>query len=295
MLQANGGSVDRYAELVGEALATMESDASLGSKVLLNIGLCQAYGWAGMFDKALHASDAALAGIDAVDKFEEDFIGYSLKQWSLVLRGRVLARLGRLDEAARCFAEVTVLPPHSVDPVLLEIAHYGMAEVACAAEDIDQAERHANTVWRIAERHDNAYVGCFAFACTALVDEARRRFPAAITGFRKALEMVRRHNVAKEFETELLARLAECCYAIGDLDAAGGYCDEAITLSQERCNRHQHVRALVIASALVRASGRDGAPLEAEELLQRARGLVRASEASAVAFRVKALPEVVLG
>ncbi|HXD42771.1 MAG TPA: adenylate/guanylate cyclase domain-containing protein [Ramlibacter sp.] len=295
MLQANGGSVDRYAELVSEALSTMEPDASLGSKVLLNIGLCQAYGWAGMFDKALQASDAALAGIDVVDKFEEDFIGYSLKQWLLVLRGRVLARLGRLDEAARCLDEVLALPPHTVDPVLLEIAHYGMAEVACAAEDIERAEHHRRTVAGIAGKHDNAYLSCFAHACGALVDHARGQLLSAISGFRQALEMVRRHNVAKEFETELLACLAECCYAVGDLRAAEGFCEEAIVLSRDRSNRHQHVRALVIASEVLRAKGTEADRREAADLLQRARTLVQASGASALAFRVKALPEIVLG
>jgi adenylate cyclase len=295
MLQANGGSVDRYAELVRQALATMEPDAPPGSKVLLHIGLCQAYGWAGMFGKALEASDAALAGIAAVDRFEEDFIGYSLKHWLIVLRGRLLSRLGRLDEAARCLSEIMGLAPHTVDPVLLQIAHYGMTEVACAGDDFERAEHHALTVSRIAEKQDNAYLSCFAHACAALVDQTRERFVPAIAGFRQALERVRHHNVAKEFETELLACLAECCWAVGDLHSAQIFCTEAIALSHERSNRHQHVRALVIASAVLQAKGDAGSLREAEELLARARSLVRASKAGALSFRVRALPEVVLG
>jgi class 3 adenylate cyclase/tetratricopeptide (TPR) repeat protein len=295
MLQANGGSVDRYADLVREALSTMEPGSSPGSKVLLNIGLCQAYGWAGMFGKALEASDAALAGIDAVDSFEEEFIGYSLRQWLLVLRGRVLTRMGRLAEAAETLKSVTDLPPEMVDPVLLQIAHYGMTEVACAAEEVGRAEHHARIVERVAKKHDNAYLACFAHACAALVDQARNHFAEAIRGFRLSLELVRNQNVAKEFETELLACLAECCYAVGDLRAAERCCAEAIDLSRERSNRHQHVRALVIASAVLRARGTEDAVREAEDLLERARSLVRASEASELAFRVKALPEVALG
>jgi adenylate cyclase len=295
MLQANGGSVDRYAELVREALSTMEPHAPLGSKVLLHIGLCQAYGWAGMFGKALEASEAAVAGLDAVDRFEEDFIGYSLRQWMLVLRGRVLARVNRLDEASRCFAEVTSLPPHAVDPVLLQIAHYGMAEVACAAGDLERAEHHSGIVSRIAEKRDNAYLSCFADACAALVDQSREQYLPAIAGFRQALDRVRRHNVAKEFETELLACLAECCWAVGDMHSAEQFCDEAIALSRERANRHQHVRALVIASAILRAKGREAEVRQGDELLERARELVRGSGAGAMPFRVRALPEVVLG
>jgi class 3 adenylate cyclase/tetratricopeptide (TPR) repeat protein len=294
MLQANGASVDRYAELVQEALATMEPDAPLGSKVLLHIGLCQAYGWAGMFGKALEASDAALAGIDAVDRFEEDFIGYSLKHWLLMLRGRMLVRLGRLEEAARCVAQVTSLPSDAVDPLILELAHYVMTEVACATGDLERAEHHARAVARVAEKHNNPYLSCFAHAREALVDQTRGDYQPAISGFLRALELVRRHNVAKEFETELLVCLAECCYAVDDLHTAERFCEEAITLSSDRCNRHQHVRALVIASAVLRAKGSGAASQKADELLHLARDLVRASGASALWFRVRALAEVVL-
>src|SRR5439155_7832694 len=101
-------------------------------------------------------------------------------------------------------------------------------------------------------------------------------------------------NVAKEFETELLVCLAECCYSVNDLPAAVRFCEETIALARERCNRHQHVRALVIASAALRAKGSDADLQQAEELVQRARELVRATETSSLSFRVKTLAEVVL-
>lgn len=295
MLQANGAPVDRYADLVNEALATLAPDEGPGSKVLLNIGLCQAYAWAGMFGKALAASDAALAGIDAVDRFEEAFIGYSLKHWLLMLRGRVLIRLGRVDEAARCVAQVTDLPVHAVHPMILLLAQYIMAEAACATGDLEKAAQHAGAVARIADKHDNAYLSCFSHACSAIVDQARGQYLPAISGFLQALELVRRHNVAKEFETELLVCLAECCYSVDDLQAAERYCEETIALARERCNRHQHVRALVIASAVLRAKGSDVEVRRADDLLASARELVRVSEASPLSFRVGALSEVELG
>jgi hypothetical protein len=82
---------------------------------------------------------------------------------------------------------------------------------------------------------------------------------------------------------------------VDDLHTAERFCEEAITLSSDRCNRHQHVRALVIASAVLRTKGSGAASQKADELLQRARELVRASGTSALSFRVRALAEVVLG
>lgn len=293
MLQANGGPVDRYVELVQQAMTLLEPDAPTGSKVLLNTALSQAYGWAGMFTHALEASDAALAGAEAVDRFEEDFIGYSLRQWSLVLRGRLLTRTGDLAGAAACLHQVTRLTLHQVDPVLLQIAHYGLAEVACLADDIDAARRHADTVARIAERQGNSYLTVFAHACAALVAHVRRDFAAAAAGFRSALDGVRRDNVAREFETELLVRLAESHYALRDMESAETLCREAAELSHGRNNRHQHVRALMIASAIVGAKAGADAD-EAAALLAQARELVRATGASALPFQVRDLPEIVL-
>ncbi|MBG9388512.1 AAA family ATPase [Caenimonas aquaedulcis] len=290
MLQANGGSVDRYVELVQQARALLGPDATPGSRVLLDTALCQGYGWAGMFGKALAASDAALGGAQAADSFEEAFIGFSLRQWTLVLRGRLLIRMGQLDAAAQCLREVTCMDEQSVDPILMQIAHFGQAEAACLAGDGDAAERHARAVQQIAQRQGNAYLHVFAHACRALVDHAQDRYEVAISGFRRALDLVRRDNVAREFETELLACLAECCYATDDLEAAEALCGEVMDLSHQRKNRHQHVRALVIASAVRNARGDESA----HELLARARELVRATEAGPLAFRVKALPEIVL-
>lgn len=291
MLQANGGPVDRYADLVGQAMSMLEPDAHPGSKVLLNTALCQAYGWAGMFTKALAASDAALEGAAAVDRFEEDFIGFSLRQWALVLRGRLLVRLGQPQEAVQCLQSVTGLEPQAVDPVLLQIAHYGLVEAACALQDMDAAQQHASLVSGIAERQGGSYLAVFAHACRGLVAFAREEFETAFAQFRRALELVRQDNVAKEFETELLVCLAECRYAMADMDTAHTYCFEAIESSRWRNNRHQHVRALMIASAVVRAKDEGAESARAQELLAQAGELVRATGASALSFRVKVLPE----
>jgi adenylate cyclase len=290
MLQSNGASVDRYAELVSEALATMVASATAGSKMLLNTALCQAYGWGGIFSKALAASEAALAGAEEVDPVDQQFIGYSLRQWILVLRGRLRARLSRLDEARACLREVTQAPERQVDPVLMQIAHYGLTEVACIARDAQAAVHHAAVVAQIAKRQESAYLTAFANACAGMVHQLQDEFADARTRFTEALQLVRKHNVAKEFETELLACLAECNYALGDNHAARSACVEAVVLCHQRNNRHQHVRVLAIAGAISRAEGDSE---HADALFAQARGLVRDSKAGGLAFRVAVLPDLV--
>jgi adenylate cyclase len=274
MLQANGGSVDRYIALVRQALASIEPAAGEGSKVLLHTALCQAYGWAGMLSMALAMSDAALDSIDCVDPFEEDFIGYSLRQWAMVMRGRLLTRLGRLQEAVECLEQVARLEPQAADPVLTQIAHHGLAEAACARKDTDAARRHSDAVFAIAEKQANSYLRVFAYACKALVSNAEGNFPDAIADLRQALSLLRRDNVAKEFETELLTTLAENHLSLRDFAAAEQHAREAVALSCERGNRQQEIRALrTTSSALTARFGQEKAG-EAALLLRQADALL---------------------
>jgi class 3 adenylate cyclase/tetratricopeptide (TPR) repeat protein len=292
MLQANGGSVDRYIVLVREALASMESGASAGSKVLLHTALSQAYGWAGMLSMALATSDAALAGVDCVDKFEEDFIGFSLKQWALVMRGRLLARIGRPEEAVECLEQVVRLEPQAVDPVLMQIAHHGLAEAACARKNTELARHHSDAVSAIAERQANSYLRVFAFACKALVSNVEDRFVEAVAQLLEALALLRRDNVAKEFETELLTSLAENYYALQDFAAAEKYSREAIALSRERSNRHQEIRALRTASSALNARFGDERAAEAALLLAQAEALLPFTRSLSVAVGERDSPEL---
>jgi tetratricopeptide (TPR) repeat protein len=278
MLQANGGSVDRYIALVQKAIASIEPGAAEGSKVLLNTALCQAYGWAGMLPMALATSDAALAEIESLDEFEEAFVGYSLKQWALVMRGRLLTRLGKLDEAAECLEYMMRLDPQTVDPVLMEIAHYGLAETACARGDTEAARGHCEAVVAIAEKQANSYLRVFAFACKAVTGHSEGLFAGAVTDLKQALALVRRDNVAKEFETELLTSLAENYHALADFASAEEFAREAIALCRERNNRQQEIRALRTASAALTArSGAAGAK-EAALLLVQADALLRVTQ-----------------
>ncbi len=257
MLQANGGSMDRYIALIHEAFALLEPDADIGEKVLLNAGLCQANSWAGRLPVALAASDAALAGIPRLDRFEEDFIGYKLEHWVLVMRGRLLVRLGDCAQAEVCLQRVAMLNPENVDPVLYQIAHYGLAEVACVGNDLDVARRCSAVVAAVAEETNNAYLRVFALACEALVAASAADHRSAIALMHRALEMLQRENVAKEFETELLVNLAESHLASHDAATAYQVAVNAIQLSTQRHNRLAHLRGLFVAeSALLMLHGK---------------------------------------
>ena len=95
----SGGPADAYVELVKEGLSLLREDKDAGRIATLNASLSQAYGWAGMLNEALAANSAAIEGISRIEKFDHQFLGYSVEHWAVSLRGRLLVRLGRFEEA----------------------------------------------------------------------------------------------------------------------------------------------------------------------------------------------------
>ncbi|MCK1379490.1 adenylate/guanylate cyclase domain-containing protein, partial [Bradyrhizobium sp. 24] len=142
---ASGGQADAYVNTVREALALTESRQLTSRAATLNASLSQAYGWAGLLREALAASDAALAGVPGITDFEHQFLGYNVEHWIFGLRGRILVRLARFDEAQRCFDRILAIDPTLIDPTVQFIAHLGYVDLAWCLEDSAMASTHA---WR---------------------------------------------------------------------------------------------------------------------------------------------------
>ncbi len=276
MLQASGGPADGYVERLLKALSLMPAGSDPGRAATLHAALSQAYAWAGLLEQALAANNSALQDMGKIDRFDQDFIGFSIEHWVKGMRGRLLARLGRLDEADRCLSEMLVLGQSSNDPVILQFAHFGYMDVASCRQDSGLAKEHAARVAEIAAKHESPYLRVFALSCRALADSIAGDFGTAARTYSEALALVRSANVAMEFETEILASLAECYRGLGSFEQALDAASEAIAISRQRSTRLPECRALItLASAtldthgLARVADAQALFAEAEALVQR--------------------------
>lgn len=280
MLQASGGPADGYVERLLKALSLTPAGSDPGRAATLNAALSQAYAWAGMLEHALAANDSALQDVAEIDRFDHDFIGFSIEHWVLGMRGRLLARLGRLEEAEQCLGDMLVLGQSSNDPVILQFAHFGYMDLASCRQDAALAEQHAGRVSEIAAKHEGPYLRVFALSCRASAASIGGDFKAAAAIYAQALAQVRTANVAMEFETEILASLAECHRNLGHLDEAAAMAQEAIDISRQRSTRLPECRALItLASATLETHGLAHAG-HAETLFAEAEALVRVTGAS---------------
>lgn len=274
MTQASGGPADRYVQKVAQALVMAEAEADLGRIATLNAALSQAHGWAGFLEKALAANDVVLAHADKIESFDHAFMGFNVEHWALGMRGRLLVRLGRSEEARAHLRRLVALGDTLVDPVLLQIAHYTCVDLACCNDDAALAQAHAAIVAEIADKHRNPYMRVFALSSRAMALSIAGDLEAAAITFSEVLETIRGANVSLELESEVLANLAECHRRLGNLELALRLAKEAIDLSRQRSTRLAECRALISHAATLIDGRQAETATDARKLLDTAERLV---------------------
>ncbi|HSV37004.1 MAG TPA: adenylate/guanylate cyclase domain-containing protein [Ramlibacter sp.] len=249
MIQASGGPVDWYVERVQQALAMAEASADAGRIAMVKAVLSQAYGWSGLLGEALRCNDAALADVHAIDPADREFIGFSIEQWLLALRSRLLARLGRFDDAHECLGQLMALGETASDPVVRLIFHHCHVDLARFSEDPALAQEHAAKISELDQKHAIPYLQAATLNSRGMARSISGQHEAAITEFTQALKLVRTANVAAEHETEILANLAESQRRIGDLERALLTAREGVEMARQRSARVAECRALITLGA----------------------------------------------
>jgi class 3 adenylate cyclase/tetratricopeptide (TPR) repeat protein len=275
---ASGGPADTYVERVKEALSLLPEANERGRIATLNASLSQAYGWAGLLNEALAANSAALAGLSSIKPFDHQFLGYSVEHWTMSLRGRILVRLGRFSEAQQCLDKLLGMEQTLVDPTVRFIPHLAYVDLAWCRADVRLADEHARQVAELAEKHGIPYLRVFSLACLGTARGLAGNFADAIRDFREALEVAREKRAAMEYESEILASLADCYYRTGEFGKAAAVAKDAIEIAKKRSARLPECRASITCAV---ALEHDGAQRpEVEALLRRAAELIRVTGAS---------------
>jgi len=104
-------------------------------------------------------------------------------------------------------------------PTVQFIAHFGYVEIAWCRENTPMAEQHASRVAK-SRRQGSPYLRVFALAAEGMADAVAKRYPDAVNALEKGLEFLRKSTAATEYETEMMANLAECHYRSGAFERA---------------------------------------------------------------------------
>jgi adenylate cyclase len=251
MLQASGGPADWYVERVEEALRLVDAESDKGRLATLNAALCHAYGWAGLLNEALAASEVALAGVALIDRADQDFMGFSVEQWVLGMRARLLMRCGRFEEAQACWERMLEVQGAAADPAVQVIRHLGFVELAWCNDDAALAQRHSAQLSEMADRYALPYLKPIALTCRAMALTIAADHDSAAGAFDEALALVRGASLGIEYETEILAGHAECQRRARNMDRARELAQEALDIARQRTMRLAQCRAMTTLGAIM--------------------------------------------
>ncbi|WP_061499884.1 adenylate/guanylate cyclase domain-containing protein [Ramlibacter tataouinensis] len=285
MLQASGGPSDWYVQRVNEALRLADPQDH-GRLATLNAALAQAYGWAGLLDRALAASEAALSGVHLIDHADHEFIGFSVAQWVWGMRGRALLRSGRAQEAQECWDRMLSVKSGVADPTVHMIRHLANVEFAFCEDDAQRAQQHADALARLAQQHAVAYLKPVVLYCRGVALTMTGDWEGAVEAFEQALQLVRQDNVAAENETEILVSLAETHRRAGRPDLAHVTAREALGIAEQRTMRLAQCRALITLGSALLDAGHEAHV--AARLLEDAQALLKETGARAYGRHLEA-------
>jgi adenylate cyclase len=282
MLQATGASADEYVHRAREALELV-APGDVGRRAAVNAALAQAYDRAGLIVEALAANEAAWLDVGSIDSFDREFAGFVMEHWILGMRGRSLARCGRLEEAKAAWQLMLEDGKASVDPVVEAIAHLGYVEFAWCYDDAELARAQAERMAALAADRQVPYLKVVALLCTGVAATIAHDVPVALPALTAALSLVKANQLAIEFESEILAAIAECWLRNGELEHARSHVAQALELARLRGARIAECRALIVQGIVFGANG--GVPQE--ECFDRAEKLIE--QTGAIAYKAPLL------
>ena len=272
-ISACTGSADDYVKQVLQAI-DLSDTADPSIRTLLQGFLCQACGYAGKLREGLQASDTALAHIADIKKSHEALMGFNVERWVESLRARLLVRMGNFAAAAQSIAKLTSSEKDHPDPAVQFIPHLAGVELAWLTHDQKLADRHSIRIDEIAASSRIPYLAVYAAVCKALVLSLFGNHVAAIQKLESAIRLATEAYAGMEYQSEMLASLAEIHLRSNSPTAAFRVAERGIAVARERHARLAECRSTIIL-ALVLSEGQLSHPnYQASDLIARARRLI---------------------
>lgn len=185
--------------------------------------------------------------------------GGGLPNYSRFHRAWVLARLGRLAEAAHTADEAIMIARQRSE---LEVVAWALPVyplVALLSGDAEGAVGRAVEAVALAEELGSPFHSVLALQALGVAALADRRPTDAVRPMEDALALARRRHVALFEESSLLAFLADAYVLLGERDGALQSAEEAVAVARAQAARVYECQALIAHARALRSAERAGA------------------------------------
>jgi len=287
-------TLGRIRENLELALSTARDADELGLHLLRvgsRLGAAYANLHAGRLEESLTwiEQGAELVGSDM--ELGRDFFGFSYLVWFATNRAFLLSLLGRLEEAHQGFVRALRVARDSGVPENLGwtsgiVGNFAELTGEVVSDELGDAKATAHESLRIAEEMGSVFSRVVAHYAVGSAYVAAGDVAEAARSLDTGLELARSARAALDFETLMLARLAQARHAQGDPGAARQAAEEAIVLAKERGQPYAELLGqLELARALcVEPGAKARGPIE--EALSRTSLLIEETGARVIEPRV---------
>jgi adenylate cyclase len=209
-------------------------------------------------------------------------MGFSVERWAESLCARIQVRTGDFAAATPSIERLIANEKEHPDPAVQFIPHLADVELGWFTQDERLADLHSRRIEEMAVASGIPYVAVYAAACRGLALSLAGDHVAAIQKLELAIRLAREAYAGLEYESEMLAFLAEVHLRSNSPAAALKVAEEAIAVAVARHARLAECRANMIMARALEAAGIHDPVRRTEELFARARTLV--VETGAVAY-----------
>ena len=226
------GDVAGASELSIEAAKLAEQVGLRGLRLAVAVNLAS---WATQFGdlrRSLEVVDEALRDVPPHVRLGAEHLGYSPYIWLVMNRGRLLAYMGRCDEADETLERASRLAREHNELEIACWAHQGFVDLAWVRADAATAMAHARLAVETAERLGTLLAIWSSYHALGRAHTLRGDGAEAVAALNRALAVMRERRTGLHLEALVLASLAEAHLGANDLARALRIADEAVDASR---------------------------------------------------------------
>jgi tetratricopeptide (TPR) repeat protein len=259
------GSVEESTKWFEEAVRLAERTNHEGMKAALRTSLILSHVWAGRLRQALTEAQ------ELIDRTAEDLwlgseiLGFSPFLWANFMKGSLLTRMRRLDEAGRIFDQAFYLARKHGDTFVLGHTHHARSLLEWFRGDVEKARACAGEAIEMFERMGSTNQAAYGYLRLGAAQALGREWKASAESLEQALSIAQQRRLLVS-EPEILAHLAQAYRGLGQQERALATAEEAVEAACRRGTTLYECDArLALVRILLRTRGaEDGARIEEE-------------------------------
>ena len=249
------GSIDDSAKWFEEAVRLADRADDERMKAALRTSLILSHLWGGRLRQALTEVGELMEQCASDIWLGSEILGYSPYLWGSFMKGSILIRTRRLDDAERALEVTLEQARRHGDTFVLGHTYHAQSLLGWFRGDPEEARARAHDAIEVFERMGSTNQAAYGYLRLGAAQALGREWKAAQETLEHALSIAHRHRLNVS-EAEILAYLAQAYRGLGEQDRAISTAEDSLAAARRRGTRlYQCDSLLSLGRILLRTEG----------------------------------------